>query len=413
MEEVENNGSEHCCTSGLSISSVMLQAIADLRLQDRLSPQRNPDFAWCWCFLPALVGFFSLLGAYLNAKPHIGGYKVYEPTYKSLILSPIEVIATGMGWAEGPIWIDDETKSQHYLLYSDTEQNRIWRYDEGKGLFSVGKSVRIPNSGCKSNSTVCLSLAEPGSNGIVRLYADLNAGADLVVCQHGERAVSLLFENGTRIFLATHYEGKKLNSPNDLAWSNEGHLYFTDPTYGLHSKYRDSMLDQELDFSGVYMIHRDEIRETLKTGKPTEKLKLITDAFNLPNGITFSPGFIKAYISNSDPRNAYWKVFDVQEDGSFANGRVFFNATDYIAKGHRGNPDGMKVDSRGNLFAAGPGGVLIFSPEGTLLGRLQTGNKTVSNVAFGANGFLFMTAVDSILRVKTSAKPAKLVGAWK
>ena len=387
--------------------------LADLKIQDRLSPHKNPDFAWCWCFLPALIGFFSLLGAYLNAKPQLGGFKVYEDSLKSLVVSPIEVIASGMNWTEGPLWIDDESKSQHYLLFSDTEQNRIWRYDEGKGFFSVGKSVRIPNSGCKINSTICEALAEPGSNGLVRLYADLNSGADLVVCQHGERAVSALLENGTRILLATHYEGKRLNSPNDLAWSNEGHLYFTDPTYGLYSRSRDVMLDRELDFSGVFMIHRDDVKNSLKTGKPTENLKLITDEFNLPNGITFSPGFIKAYVSNSDPKNAYWKVFDVSEDGTFTNGRVFFNATELIERGHKGNPDGMKVDSRGNLFASGPGGVLIFNPDGKLLGRLHTGNKTVSNVAFGSNGVLYMTATDSILRVKTSAKAAKLTGAWK
>jgi gluconolactonase len=253
-----------------------------------------------------------------------------------------------------------------------------------------------------------------GSNGLVKLYADPNAGADIVACQHGERAVAVLFENGTRVFLATHYQGKRLNSPNDLAWSNEGHLYFTDPAYGLYDKQRQVLLGQELTFSGVYMIHRDEIKMSLTTGVPTDKLQLVTqeDEFNIPNGITFSPGFVKAYVSNSDSKNAYWKVFDLMQDGSFANGRVFYNATSLIEKGHLGNPDGMKVDSKGNLYASGPGGVLVFAPEGKLMGRLIT-NKTVSNVAFGANGMLYMTASDAILRVKINTRPAKVVGAWK
>jgi gluconolactonase len=173
-----------------------------------------------------------------------------------------------------------------------------------------------------------------------------------------------------------------------------------------------SLIGQELGFSGVYMIHRDEIKRSLLTGVPTDNLRLITDEFNLPNGIAFSPGFVKAYISNSDPLNAYWRVYDVMPDGSLGNSKVFYNATSLLQKGHTGNPDGMKVDSRGNLFAAGPGGVLVFSPEATLIARLIT-NKTVSNLAFGANGMLYMTAGDSILRVKVNAKPAKVVGAWK
>jgi hypothetical protein len=141
----------------------MLNAIAELRIQDKLSPYKNPDFAWCWCFLPALVAYFALLGSYLNAKPEIGSYKVYEESFKSLVKSPIEVITTGMVWSEGPLWIEDGAKSTQYLLYSDVPNNRIWRYDEGKGFFSVGKSVRIPNSGCKLNMTACEHYYEPGS----------------------------------------------------------------------------------------------------------------------------------------------------------------------------------------------------------------------------------------------------------
>ena len=218
----------------------MLKAIADLRIQDKLSPIKNPDFAWCWCFLPALVGYFALLSSYLNAKSQLGSVKPYHESFKTLVKSPIEVIATGLVWSEGPLWIEDEAKSTQYLLFSDVFHNRIWRYDEGKGFFSVGKSVRISKSGCKLNTTDCDLRYEPGSNGLVKLYADPSKGADIVACQHGERAVTVLFENGTRVFLATHYQGKRLNSPNDLAWSNEGHLYFTDPTYGLLDKKRES-----------------------------------------------------------------------------------------------------------------------------------------------------------------------------
>lgn len=355
-----------------------------------------------------------IVGSYLNAKPEIGSYKIYHDSFKAVVKSSIEVIATDMIWAEGPLWVDDASKSSpvQYLLYSDTVQNRVLRYDEGKGFFSVGKTVRIPLSGCKVNASECAQRYQVGSNGLARLYADPNAGADIVACQHGERAVTILYENGTRVFLATHYQGKRLNSPNDLAWSNQGHLYFTDPIYGLYDKNQESLVGQELAHSGVYMIHRDEIKKTLRTGQPTDNLQLLVDDLTLPNGITFSPGFVRVFISNSDPSDAIWRVYDVMDDGSFQNGRVFFNATHLLAKGHQGMPDGMKVDSTGRLYASGPGGVLVFSPEGNLIGRLVT-EKVVSNVALAPNGMLYMTATDSILRVRLAAKPAKVVGALK
>ena len=391
----------------------MINAIASLRIQDKLSPVKNPDFAWCWLFLPALIGYFVLLGAHLNAKPEIGSVKIYNDAYKSLVKSPIEVIATGLVWAEGPLWIEDSTKSSSYLLFSDVVANRIWRYDEGKGFFSVGKSVKVPLSGCKLNKTDCERHFEVGSNGLVTLFAEPDAGADIVACQHGERAVTILYENGTRLFLATHYKEERLHSPNDLVFSNEGHLYFTDPTYGRFHFSKEFMIDVELEHAGVYMIHRDEIRKSIATGLPTSNLKLLIDDMNLPNGIIFSPGYVKAYVSNSDPENAYWRVYDVMDDGTFANGRVFYNATSLIAKGHAGNPDGMAMDAKGMLFASGPGGVLAFTPEGELVARLVVPNKSVSNLAFGPNGLLFMTATDSILRVKLNTRGAKVSGAWR
>lgn len=393
----------------LVVATTMLKTLADLRLQDRLSPRKNPDFAWCLAFLPALVGYFLLLGAHLNAKPVVGAVKAYVPAFEQMVRSPIEVIAAGLGWTEGPLWVEDSAKSTQYLLFSDVLHNRVWRYDEGKGFFSVGKSVRIPLSGCKTNRTECALLLEPGSNGLARLYADPAVGADIVACQHGERAVSILFENGTRVPLVTHFEGQRLNSPNDLAWSNEGHLYFTDPTYGLVDRQRERFVGQELTHSGVYMVHRDQVRRTLRTGLPAEEVRLLASDLALPNGIVFSPGFVKAYVSNSDPKNAIWRVYDVAADGGFTNGRLFYDATRLIEQGHVGNPDGMAVDSKGNLYASGPGGVLVFSPEAQLLGRFIA-NRTVTNVAFGSGGMLYMTAADAVLRVRLAVKPAKLAG---
>jgi gluconolactonase len=338
----------------------------------------------------------------------------------------MEIIATGSQWAEGPVWIDDENAGIGFLAYSDTKLNRMFRWDEGKGFFTVGKSLMNERSGCRANRTYCNEMSEPGSNGILRMNAALmpiaNAKSiDLLVCQQGERAISLLRENGTRSFVATHYNGKRFNSPNDLIWSPEGHLLFTDPDYGLitkvprylHENDTEPATDREIPFNGVYMIRKEDLADAVETGQPVPKVYLLNGEMSKPNGLAFSPDFGKLYVSNSDPKHPVYMVFDVSPDtGALSNGRIFYDATTLRTPPSdgvgNGLPDGMKVDINGNVFAAGPGGVLVLSPEGVLIGRFQI-DRPVSNVAFGGDGRLYATASDVITRIWIKTKPVRII----
>jgi gluconolactonase len=187
------------------------------------------------------------------------------------------------------------------------------------------------------------------------------------------------------------YDGKRLNSPNDLVISSSGDIFFTDPPYGLAKNIDDP--EKELKFQGVYRVD------------PKGKITLLHDGLERPNGIGLSPDEKTLYVANSHPPRPIWMAFEIKPDHTLGASRVFFDATALIAKTKRtGNPDGLKVDKQGNLFATGPGGVLIFSPQGKHLGTILTGQAT-SNVAWGDDGStLYITADMYLARIKTATK---------
>jgi gluconolactonase len=228
---------------------------------------------------------------------------------------------------------------------------------------------------------------EPGSNGLA-----LDGEGRLVLCEHGDRRVSLLTKGGGKLTLADRWEGKRLNSPNDLAIHSSGDIYFTDPIYGLPQRENDPL--REIDFCGVYRRHRD--------GRVTLQSK----ALSRPNGIAFSPDEKTLYVANSDGNDPVWRAFPVQADGDLGEPRVFFDSS----KDNRisaGGGDGMKVDARGNVFATGPGGVLVLSPQGKLLGRIATGER-IANVAWGNDGsVLYLTSDMYLCRIQTKTKGAE------
>jgi gluconolactonase len=194
------------------------------------------------------------------------------------------------------------------------------------------------------------------------------------------------------VTLADNFEGKKLNSPNDACYHSSGALYFTDPPYGLVDRMDDKT--KELPFQGVYRIGTDG------------KLTLLTKEVTRPNGIAFSPDEKTLYVASSDPDKAVWHAYPVNADGTLGAGRIFADFTKDVGK-VKGLPDGMKVDVKGNLYATGPGGVLVFAPDGTHLGTLSTGQAT-SNCAWGEDGStLFITADQYIVRIKTLTKGNK------
>lgn len=376
---------------------------------DDLKPSKNPNWAWCFCFFPAAIGYFLILMQFVNEKPIIGSVEVVDASFNRLFKTSanIEVIVKDAMNADGPLWIKDEQTSANYLLFSDAIKNRIFRWEEGNGPFTIGKSVYLEKSGCKSNITYCTQLHHPGSNAILNFQE--GTAIDLLVAQSGDRSISIFFENGTRFQLATHFEDMRLNAPKDFTWSREGHIYFTDPIVGSTSISKSILSDKQLPHSGIYVIKHDAIVNALQSGRSTADITLLSTELSHPTGIALSPNGKLLYVSNSSPNKEemFWRVYDVLEDCSLTNGRTFFHVSG-LPSGDiaPGAPGGMKLDSNGNIYTAAPGGVVVFSPQGQLLGRLLIGEHVATNLAFG-DGYLFITTQNAVLRVKTLTKPAR------
>jgi gluconolactonase len=337
---------------------------------------------------PAPAPAPSEIKSHAAPYPTFGTIERLDPALDQLLApdAKVEKLAEGFDWVEGPVWV----KKGGYLLFSDIPPNSIYKWSEGKGV-----TLFMKPSGCHAR---CDGIKEPGTNALA-----VDKKGNLLMNEHGDRRIvrlaSLAQPNGKQIPLAEKYDGKRLNSPNDLAIHSSGDIFFTDPPYGLTPRdpaaKKDDFPGKELAFQGVYRLD----------GKG--KVALLHDGLERPNGIALSPDEKTLYVANSHPPRPIWMAFDVKPDRSVANGRVFFDAAPLIARTKRGGmPDGMKVDKQGNLFATGPGGVLIFSPQGKHLGTILTGQAT-ANVAFGDDGSTLYITADSLLaRVKTKTKGA-------
>lgn len=330
----------------------------------------------CWFFLTTIVAAqdttnFPTLGEVVRNDPRIDRLVSRD--------AKIEVLASGFDWTEGPLWIADDQGGK--LLFSDIPRNAIYEWRLGKGV-----TLFMQPSGYTGVTDYG---AEPGSNGLL-----LDKQGRLVCCEHGDRRVSVLTQDGGKVTLADQFEGKRFNSPNDGVCMSNGDIYFTDPPYGLPEREKDRR--RELDWFGVYRISTD--------GAVT----LLTKEMTRPNGLGFSPDEKTLYVAQSDSAAAIWKAFPVKGDGTLGPGKLFFDATENMGK-LPGAPDGLEVDQDGNLFATGPGGVYVFTPKGELLGRISTGERT-ANVAWGDDGStLYMTADTYICRIRTTTKGAN----WK
>jgi gluconolactonase len=291
----------------------------------------------------------------------------------------LEKIADGFTWVEGPAW----NRAQGFLVFSDIPRNAVYRWRPGLGvdlfLQPSGYSGSAPFEG-----------REPGSNGLA-----WDPEGRLLLCEHGDRRLSRLETDGRKVTLVDRYQGKRINSPNDVLVAQNGDLYFTDPPFGLPGTFTDPR--RELDFAGVYRLS--------KAGE----LTLLTRELYAPNGLALSPDGKTLYVSVARPlEERRWVAFDVREDGTLGKSRIFYDAAPWT-RDRKGDPDGIKVDRDGNLFAAGPGGVFVFAPDGTLLGLIETGVAT-SNVAWGDDGsLLYVTASTAIYRIRTRTKG---LGLW-
>jgi gluconolactonase len=290
----------------------------------------------------------------------------------------VERIAEGFTWSEGPVWV----REGGYLLFSDVPENRmyLWREGEGAALFLQPSGFAGPDFS---------PFREAGSNG---LEAGPPGSNTILVADSGSRAVARLdLATNRKQFLADHYGGKRFNSPNDLVRGPDGAIWFTDPPYGLKDLNASPAKEQKVN--GVYRLTR--------AGTVT----LVEGDLTFPNGIALSPDARTLYVSNSDPKRAVIMAYGLSPDGAILSRRVFADMTALAARGLPGLPDGMSVDARGNLWASGPGGIHILTPDGRELGRIDAGTA-ISNCAFGGpeGKSLFMTAGHWILRMPTKVK---------
>ena len=266
----------------------------------------------------------------------------------------LEQLGTGCEFTEGPVW-HSEGK---YLLFSDIPANQMKKWTAEEGI----TNFRVPSG--KSNG---LTYDKQGR---------------LVTCEHANRRVSRTAADGTVETIASHYEGKRLNSPNDVIVKSDGSIYFSDPPYGLTADYGVEG-EQDLDFQGVYRLSPDG-----------QTLTLLVDDFDRPNGLCFSPDESILYID--DTERMHIRAFDVQPDGTIANGRIFAEE-----EGDDGVPDGMKIDAHGNVYLTGPGGIWIFDTSGEHLGVLQTPERA-ANLGWGGDDWstLFITASTSLYSIQ-------------
>ena len=303
--------------------------------------------------------------------PHI---EVFDEALSGLLdpASPIEVLAAGYGWAEGPVW----DRQRACLYFTDVPGNTCWRWSEADGATEFLKP-----SGAPAEETA--GFREPGANGLW-----IGRDGSLLICNHGRRAIEKMdLDTKTRTTLAAAYDGKRFNSPNDLVEAADGTIFFTDPPYGLEGM-DDSPL-KEQDANGVYRL------------SPDGSLTRILSDMTFPNGVALSSDSARLYVAQSDPDMPILRV--CMPDGGDV--RTLFDFTPYMADNLPGLPDGLAIAESGHIFQTGPGGVFVLSPEGMALGRIRTGKGT-ANCCFGdADGrTLYMTAHDTLMRVRIRAR---------
>jgi gluconolactonase len=311
----------------------------------------------------------------LAQSPPATGIRHIDPAFDKLV-SPsakVEKVADGFQFVEGPVWF----RPGAYLLFSDIPGNVImqWSSSSGKmvfrnhiyqGEYPAGKQV--------------------GTNGLT-----LDKLGRIIAAEHGNRRVSRIGRDGMLTVLADRYEGKRLNSPNDVVVKKNQDIYFSDPPFGLLNPgqgLQDAAKNplRELDFNGVFRI------------SAAGKIDAVAKDLALPNGLAFSPDEKLLYVANSAGKT--WTVYDVQADGTLANSRIFFDADKENAPGL---PDGMKVDTAGNVWATGPGGILVISPQAKLLGVIAF-PEIPANCAWGDpdGKTLYVTARTGLYRIRTN-----------
>lgn len=307
-----------------------------------------------------------------------GALVSWDPGFDRIVSpgTPIETLADGYDWTEGPAWIRGDGVDEGYLLFDDVPRNRMYRWsrDAGAALFLTPSGYDGPPTD---------TLREAGANG---LFAE--PGGTVLLADSGSRLLARLDPaNKRKTLLVERFEGKRFNSPNDVVRRADGRIFFTDPPYGLEGLAESPV--KELPFSGVFRLD------------PDGSVHLLDDTLRFPNGIALSPDGDTLYVANSDEAHPVWMAYALDAAGAVTARRLFADAGDLMAEDAPGLPDGMSVAADGHIFATGPGGVIVFDPDGRRLGRIGGAGGPISNVEFGDDGrSLYMTADDRLLRIR-------------
>ena len=307
----------------------------------------------------------------ISQDKFIGSVERLSPEIDNLIekSAKIEILADGFEWSEGPVW----SSQLNSVLFSDVPENVIysWNEDKGLGTFTrpIGYSGKVPN------------LKKAGTNGLT-----IDADGNLIICMHGDRKIIRLekLNINRKVTLVNSFDGNLLNSPNDLVYDSKGNLYFTDPPYGLLEGDNDKL--KEIEFNGVYKV------------SPNGDIEVLVKNLTRPNGISISNDEKILYVANSDKNNPVIMQYDLSEEGA-KNPSIFFDGRE-LTKKDIGLFDGLKVHPTGNVFATGPGGVLVIKENGDHIGTIRTEVRT-ANCAFDENfQYLYMTSDMFLTRIK-------------
>ena len=288
-------------------------------------------------------------------------YQINDPRFANMIIpsAALEELYSGCRWAEGPVWF----ANHDLLLFSDIPNERLLRYVPGQGVSVFREPSNFANGNTRDRE------------------------GRLITCEHGGRRVTRTEYDGSITVLAERYQGKRLNSPNDVVVKSDGSIWFTDPTYGIRSDYEGHKAEAE-----------QTCRNVFRLDPASGELTAVVDDFGQPNGLAFSPDETRLYVADSavshDPSaEPIIRVFDVVEGKRLTNGRIFCRLD-------AGLPDGFRLDTQGNLWTSAGDGVHCFAPDGTLLGKILV-PQTVANLTFGGpcKNRLFITATRSLYAV--------------